>query len=67
MRILLALAILNNSAPMKEEVVLDGTLIDLSGILTIQKGNESLLSKRPNQISQSFILMSKFKKIASYL
>ena len=52
---------------MKEEVVLDGTLIDLSGILTIQKGNESLLSKRPNQISQSFILMSKFKKIASYL
>ena len=45
--LLLALAILNDSAPMAEETILDGTLLDFSGILTIEKGNESLLSKRP--------------------
>ena len=43
----LALAILNDSAPKAEYAILDGTLIDLSGVLTIEKGNESLLSKRP--------------------
>ena len=46
--LLLALASLNDSAPMAEYAILDGTLLDLSGILTIGKGNESLLSKRPN-------------------
>ena len=45
--LLLALAILNDSAPMAQETILDGTLLDLSVILTIEKGNESLLSKRP--------------------
>ena len=45
--LLLALAILNDSVPMAEKTILDGTLLDLSGILTIEKGNESLLSKRP--------------------
>ena len=29
-------------------LMLDGTVIDQSGILTIEKGNESLLSKRPS-------------------
>ena len=45
--LLLALAILNDSAPMAEKTILHGTLLDLSGILTIEKRNESLLSKRP--------------------
>ena len=45
--LLLTLAILNDSAPLAEETILDGILLDLSGILTIVKGNESLLSKRP--------------------
>ena len=44
--LLLALAILNDSAPMAEKTILDGTLLDLSGILTIEKENKSLLSKR---------------------
>ena len=44
--LLLALAILNNSAAMVGKTILDGTLLDLCGILTIEKGNESLLSKR---------------------
>ena len=43
LRLLIALAILNDSAPMEEKTVLDGTLLDSSGILTIKKGNESLL------------------------
>ena len=41
------LAILNDSAPMAEQPVLDGTSLDLSGILTIEKGNQSFSSKRP--------------------
>ena len=45
--LLLPLAILNNSAPMREQTILDGVFIDLPGILAIEKGNESLLSKRP--------------------
>ena len=45
--LLLALTTLKDSAPMTKQTVLDGTLLDLSGILTIKKGNESLLSKRP--------------------
>ena len=40
--LLLALAILDDSAPMAEYTLLDGTLFDLPGILTIKKGNESL-------------------------
>ena len=44
--LLLALAILNDSAPMADKTILDGTLLDLSGILTIEKGNESLLSNK---------------------
>ena len=39
--LLLALAILDDSAPMAEYTLLDGTLFDLPGILT-KKGNESL-------------------------
>ena len=42
-RLLLALAIFNDSAPMAEQTIVDGTLRDLSDILTIEKGNE-----RPN-------------------
>ena len=45
--LLLALANLNDSAPMVEYTILDGILHDSSGILTIEKGNEFLLSKRP--------------------
>ena len=45
--LLLALAIFNDSAPMEEQTILDGTLLDLCGFLTIKKGNDSLLSKRP--------------------
>ena len=37
-------------------------LLDLSGILTVGKGNESLLSKRSKWNFPSFILMSKSKK-----
>ena len=35
--LLLALAILNDSAPVAEQTILDGTLRDLSGILTVEK------------------------------
>ena len=44
----------------------DGTLLDLSGILTIAEGNESLLLKRPTSNFPSLFLMSKSKKLASY-
>ena len=40
--LLLAPAMLHDSAPMAEKTVLAGTFLDLSGILTIEKGNESL-------------------------
>ena len=36
--LLLALAILEDSATIAEQTVLDGTLLDLSDILTIEKG-----------------------------
>ena len=65
--LLLALAILNDSAPMAEKTILHGTLLDLSGILTIEKRNESLLSKRPKRNFPFFYLMFKSKKLASYL
>ena len=45
--LLLAIAILNDSARMAEYTILNSTLLDLSGILTMEKGNEPLLSKRP--------------------
>ena len=45
--LLLALTILDDSTPMAEQTILDGTLFDLTGILTIEKGYKSLLSKRP--------------------
>ena len=53
--LLLALANLNDSAPMAEYTTLDGILFDLSGILIIEKGNEFLLSKRPKWNFPSFI------------
>ena len=43
--LLLALAILNGSVPMAEKTKLDGTLIDLSCILTIENETEMELSK----------------------
>ena len=45
--LLLAPAILNDSAPIAEYTILNGTLLYLSGIMTIEKGNECLLSKWP--------------------
>ena len=45
--LLLALTILDDSTPMAEQTILDGTLFYLTGILTIEKGYKSLLSKRP--------------------
>ena len=44
--LLLALVILNDSAPIAEKTMLDCTQLDLSGILATEKGNESLLTKR---------------------
>ena len=44
--LLLAPAIFNDLAPMAEQTILDGTLLDSYGIPTTEKGNESLLSKR---------------------
>ena len=41
--LLLALVILDDSAPTAEETVLHGTLLDFSAILTIEKGNRSIL------------------------
>ena len=55
--LLVALAILNDSAPMAEWTILDGTLLDLSGILIIEKGNESLLSKISKWNFPSFVLI----------
>ena len=46
---LLALAILNDSAPMSEKTILDGTLLDLSDILAIEKGDESFLPKNQKE------------------
>ena len=43
--LLLSLAILKDSVRIIEEIVLDGILLDMWGILTIEKGNKSLLSK----------------------
>ena len=40
--LLLALAVLDDTALMAEYTLLDGTLFDLPRILTIKKGNESL-------------------------
>ena len=45
--LLLVLAIPKDSAAMTGSTIADGTLLDLSGILTIEKGNVSVLSKRP--------------------
>ena len=36
--LLLVLAILNDSAPISEQTILDSALLDLSSILTIEKG-----------------------------
>ena len=44
---LIAPAILNDLAPMAEQTILDGVLLDLSGIQAIEKGKESLVLKRP--------------------
>ena len=45
--LLLAPTVLNNSAPTAEKTMVDYTLLDLPGILTIEKGNESIIPKRP--------------------
>ena len=52
--LLLALVILSDSTPIVEQTILDDSLLDLSGIVTIEKGNESLLSKRPKLNFPSF-------------
>ena len=46
---ILALVILKDSAPIAEYIVkmLNGTFLELSGILIIERGNESLFSKKP--------------------
>ena len=44
--LLLDLSILNDSSPMAKYAILDGTLFDLSRILTIETGNESLFYQR---------------------
>ena len=42
-----ALPILKDSAPITKWTMWNGALLDLSGIITIVKGNESLSSNRP--------------------
>ena len=60
--LLLGLAILKDLAPIAELTLLNGTLLDLSDILTIEKQqNEYLLLKRPTWKFPSLILMSKSK------
>ena len=48
---LLVLAILNDSAPMAEQTVLDDTLLDLSGILTIKKEMSSFMKEVEMKLS----------------
>ena len=45
--LLLAPTILNDSAPTTEKTMIDYTLLELPGILTIEKGNEPVIPKRP--------------------
>ena len=47
--LLLALAILIDSAPMAEKTILDGTLLDLSGVLAIEKGKEIFYQRDQNE------------------
>ena len=66
-KLLLAIAVIHDSAPIAEKTLLDGILLEVSGIWTIEKGNESLLSHRPPSNFPSLALMSKSKKLALYL
>ena len=62
--LLLAPSIINNSAPIAEETLLYCTFFDLSGILTIETENGSLIPKRQNwHFQSSFILMPKSEKL----
>ena len=45
--LLLAPTVRNDSAPTAEKTMIDYTLLDLPVILTIEKGNESIIPKRP--------------------
>ena len=51
--LLLALAVLNDLAKMAEKAILEGILLDLSGILTIEKGNQSLCQRDQNETFHS--------------
>ena len=65
--LLLSQETFNDAPPIAEKTMLDGTLLDLTGILIIARANESLLSKRPTWKFLSFMLMSKSKNLTPWL
>ena len=60
--LLLSQSVLNYSARIAEKIILDCLSLDLTGILTIENGNQPLLSKKETWNFPSPILISKSKK-----